>query len=151
MTTPIDMSPAKFSVMLRPRHADPRLRYVWNDTAHPNITVTFPEDDNLFMQELFPHFHLNLGYDSARSVVKSEVCSEMHSSQGSGRLPNVHQQYEGLGADPQDQPAEPALQPSNSVPMSGQHALCGGRDTMGVNWLPFSRQEKEIAASRRLL
>jgi len=151
MTTPIDVSRAKFSVMLRPRHADSRLRCVRNDAARPNITATFPEDDNLFMQELFPHFHLNLDYDSARSVVKGEVCSEMHSSQGSSHLPKVHQRYNGLGADPRDQPAEPALQPSNSIPMSGQCTLCGGFDTMGVNWLPFSRQEKGDCGLRRLV
>jgi hypothetical protein len=58
---------AKFSVMLGLGHADPRLRYV------RNITATFPEDDNLFIHLLFPHFHLNLGYDSARSVVKGGV------------------------------------------------------------------------------
>jgi hypothetical protein len=130
---------AKFSVMLRLGRADPRLRYV------RNITATFPEDDNLFIHLLFPHFHANVGYDSARSVVKGEVCSEMHSSHGSGCLPSVHQQYVALGAGPQDQPAEPTLQPSNSVPMPGQHELCGGLDTNRVNWLPFL-VKKEIPA-----
>jgi hypothetical protein len=71
MTTPIDISPAKFSVMLRPRHADPRLRYVRNDAAHPNMTAFFPEDDNLFIHEVFPCFSLNLGYDFARSSSKA--------------------------------------------------------------------------------
>jgi len=71
MTTPIDMSAAKFSVMLRPRHADPRLRYVRNDATHPNITVTSPEDDNLLIHEVFPFFCLNLGYDFARSLSKA--------------------------------------------------------------------------------
>jgi len=51
------MLEAKFCVTLRQRHADPRLRHVWN------ITAPFPEDDNLFIHEIFPHFHLNLGYD----------------------------------------------------------------------------------------
>jgi hypothetical protein len=130
---------AKFSVMLRRCHLDPRFRYV------RNITATFPEDDNLFIQELFPHFHLNLGYDFARFFVKGEVCREMHSSQGSGCLPSVYQPYMALGADPEDQPAEPTLQPSNSVPMPGQHELCGGLDTERVNWLPFL-VKKEIPA-----
>ena len=35
-----------------------------------DITRMFPEDDNLFIQELFLHLQVNLGYDSARSVVK---------------------------------------------------------------------------------
>ena len=75
----------------------------------------------------------------------------MHSSQGSGHLPKVHQRHEGLGADPQDQPAELTLQPSNSAPRPEQLSLCGD-DTMGVNWLPFSRQEglrlKEASMNR---
>jgi hypothetical protein len=133
---------AKFSVMMRLCHADPRLRYVRNTTAN------FPEDDNLFIQLLFPHFHLNLGYDSARSVVKREVCSEMHSSQGSGCLPGVHPQYMASEADPQDQPAEPTLQPSSSVPIPGQHELRGGFDTNKL--AAVSRQEGD-SGLRRLL
>jgi hypothetical protein len=38
-----------------------------------NITVPFQEDDNLFIQGLFLHFALNLGYDIARSIAKVEV------------------------------------------------------------------------------
>jgi hypothetical protein len=68
MTTPIEMSPAKCSVMLRPRHADPRLRYVRNDAAHPHMTAFFPEDDNLFIHEVLPCCSRNLGYDFARSL-----------------------------------------------------------------------------------
>ena len=68
MTTPIDMSATKFSVMLRPRHADPRLRYVRNDAAHAHMTGFFPEDDNLFIHEVLPCCSLNLGYDFARSL-----------------------------------------------------------------------------------
>jgi hypothetical protein len=71
MTTPIDMSATKFSVMLRPRHADPRLRYVRNDAAHAHMTGFFPEDDNLFIHEVLPCCSLNLGYDFARSLSKA--------------------------------------------------------------------------------
>jgi len=141
MTTPIDMSAAKFSVMLRPRHADPRLRYVRNDATHPNITVTSPEDDNLLIHEVFPFFCLNLGYDFARSLSKARCAVKCIRRRAQSVVLMFTSSTRVLGADPQDKPAESALQPSNSVPMSGQHALCGGLDTMGVNWLPFSRQE----------
>ena len=45
-----------------------------------NMTEPFPEDDNLFIYELFPHSSLNLVYDFARSGQKRGVQVQMHSS-----------------------------------------------------------------------
>src|SRR5580704_12834419 len=74
------MSDAKFSFSAHLRQALAPLPYVERHTApFPNMTTTFPEDDGLFIHELFRCFPSNLGYDLARSV-KGEVCSEMHSS-----------------------------------------------------------------------
>jgi len=134
------MLEAKFSLLARLRQARARLRYVKNYTVpFPNMTAVFPEDDNLFMDELFRYFHLNFGYDLARSVT-GEVCSEMHSSRGSSRLPKIHPQYLASWANPQDQPAEPTLRLSQRVPVPGQLALCGGLDTIGVNWRRFFKK-----------
>ncbi len=137
-----EMLEAKFSAMRRLRHADPQLRYV------RNITASLPEDDKLFIRKLFLHFRLNLGYDFARSV-NGEVCSEMHSSRDSGRLPNI-QQYMALGANPQDQAPEPTLRACNSVPLPRQDALRRGLDTMDVSWLPFSSQVGDFGLRRNL-
>ncbi len=125
------MSETKLSLPVHLRQASARLRYLRNRIASfPNMTATSPEDDNLFIRELFRHFLPKLVYDSARSV-KGEVCSEMHSSRVSC-LPRF-KPYVASGASPQDQPAETILRSSICVPMPGQVALCGGFDTIGVD------------------
>src|SRR5580704_15939627 len=116
------MSDAKFSFSAHLRQALAPLPYVERHTApFPNMTTTFPEDDGLFIHELFRCFPSNFGYDLARSV-KGEVCSEMHSSRGPSCLP-----------------PEPTLRPSDFVPMPSQHALCGDRYNR-FELAPFFRQ-----------
>jgi hypothetical protein len=66
-----------------------------------NITVPFPEDDNLFIQELIAALPLlTLGMISSTSPSKLRCVGEMHSSHDSGGLPDVHLQYMALGANP---------------------------------------------------
>jgi hypothetical protein len=138
MTMPVDMSPANsaWSCVRRTRAQD-------RDSSGAllrlsgEITATFLEDDDLFIQRQFSHFRLNFGYDPPRSNVKGEVCSEMHSSRNSGRLPKAHQQHVTSGAYPQ-RPAEPVLRSSNCVPMPAQFVLCEGFDTIAVDYPFFS-------------
>jgi len=113
------MLDAKFSLLACLRQALARLRYVKNHTVpFPNMTAVFPEDDNLFMDELFRYFHLNFGYDLARSVA-GEVCSEMHSSRGSCRLPKIYRQYLAPWANPQDQPSRTHSATVSTLPSAG--------------------------------
>jgi hypothetical protein len=66
-----------------------------------NITVPFPEDDNLFIQELIAVLPLlTLGMISSNPPSKPRCVGEMHSSRDSGGLPDVHLQYMALGANP---------------------------------------------------
>jgi len=112
---PVDMLEAKLCVMrvcyLRTQDHDT----FGTCCDFPSMTATFLEDDNLFIQEGFPHFHRNLVYD----FVKGEMCSEMHSSQSLTRLPNVHQRCMVLGPDSRNPSQQNSLY-NHLIPSQGQ-------------------------------
>ena len=66
-----------------------------------NITMPFPEDDNLFIHELIAVFPLlTVGMISSTSPPKLRCLGEMHSSRASAGLADVHLRCRTLGANP---------------------------------------------------
>ena len=80
------------------RYRGTKIRYV------RNITAPFPEDDNLFIHEIHeliaPIRLLTTAIISSNPSPKLRCSGEMHSSNDSGDLPDVHLRCRALGTNP---------------------------------------------------